>query len=75
MSPIARTVHLATTDPDFRRALQLDPQAATAAHGLALGDEELEVLRTLHPLLALSPAELVQAVLASGSLPPWYGEV
>jgi hypothetical protein len=32
-------------DPDFRARLQADPQAAAEQTGIALGEEELDVLR------------------------------
>jgi len=72
MTPLAQTVYLASTDPDFRRALQAGPQAAAAAHGLALSEEQLGVLYALRPLLDLSPDELVQTILGDEPLPPWY---
>jgi len=71
MSWLAQTIYLTATDPEFRRALQADPKAATAARGLTLSDEELDALRALRRYLDLSPQELVAMVLSSGDLPPW----
>jgi len=71
MNSLAQTIYLATTNPEFRGALQANPQAATAARGLTLNDEELDALRALQQLLDLSPQELVAVVLSSGDLPPW----
>jgi len=42
MNTLARIAYLAATDPAFRQALQADPEAAVASHGLSLDDEAVE---------------------------------
>jgi uncharacterized membrane protein len=74
MSHLAQIVYLAATDPEFRRALQADPKAATAAQGLTLNDEELSALRALRHLLGLAPEELARVIRTrlDADMPPWY---
>ena len=74
MTALQQTVYLASTDPEFRRALQAGPQAATAARGLTLNDEELDALRALRHLLGLAPEELARVIHTrlDAEMPPWY---
>jgi hypothetical protein len=56
MNSLARIAYLVATDPAFRQALQADPEAAVASHGLSLDDETRAVLREMQTLLARPPA-------------------
>jgi len=62
MTPLQRIIHLATTDADFRLALQTDGAAALAQQGLTLSLEEMGVVRDLKELLALPTTSLTDRV-------------
>ena len=75
MNTLERIAHLAATDPDFRQALQADPQATVTAQGLSLSAEQLAAVRRLRHLLAMPPEELAGLLvtlnyLLWGSVPP-----
>ncbi len=83
MNPLQKTIYLATTDAEFRLALQTDGAAVPSTslgasltrHGLALSPEEMGALRDLKELLTLpatSLADRVQKAL-SPTVRKWGG--
>ena len=62
MNPLQKTIHLVTTDADFRLALQTDGAAALAQQGLTLSPEETGILDDLRDLLVLPTTSLVDRV-------------
>jgi hypothetical protein len=66
---------MAATDPDFRIALQADPEGAFARSGLAVSAEELAVLSRATHLFALPSERLLSQILSAVEGPeqqwPW----
>ena len=73
MTALQQLIYLATTDSEFRRALQADPKAATAARGLNLDDEEWGVLMEVWDLLVHHPVATSRDHRLDEVIPFWFG--
>ena len=72
MNNLPRIIHLATTDPEFRAALQTDPQVALAERGLKANSEELAALTELRALIAVPPQKLSALLAVIPNNTWWY---
>ena len=69
MSDLARIIHKAVTDQEFRAALIADPSSALAHYGLAVSDGEMIALSDTVHLLSYSSEDLLAKLLATASGP------
>ncbi len=71
MTNLPRIIHLATTDAEFRAALQVDPRAALAERSLDANGNELAALAELRSLIAIPPQKLSALLAATPDGPLW----
>lgn len=73
MTALQQTIYLATTDPEFRRALQANPEAAAMARGLNLDAEEWAVLMEVWDPLVRYPTTALSGHRLDELIPFWFG--